>query len=47
MLREQLPEHAARWFRADDYVLVKSSGGTRLSELVESLTNTEPALATP
>ncbi len=46
-LREQLPEHAARWFRADDYVLVKSSGGTRLSELVESLTNTEPALATP
>ena len=46
-LRKQLPDNAAHWFRADDYVLVKSSGGTRLSELVESLTHAEPALATP
>lgn len=39
-LQVKLPEQAAHWFRAGDWVLVKSSGGTGLSELVESLTRT-------
>ena len=44
-LKDKLPEHAARWFREGDWVLVKSSGGTGLSQLVDSLTQSEGATA--
>src|SRR5690606_18492452 len=37
-LLDKLPEHAERWFHKGDWVLVKSSGGTGLSQLVDSLT---------
>ncbi|MHC6223863.1 UDP-N-acetylmuramoyl-tripeptide--D-alanyl-D-alanine ligase [Pseudomonas sp. X10] len=40
-LLEKLPEQAARWFHKGDWVLVKSSGGTGLSQLVDSLTHTK------
>lgn len=44
-LQQQLPQHAARWFRPGDWVLVKSSGGTGLSQVVDSLMASEPAVA--
>ncbi|MNP69543.1 hypothetical protein D3C76_1656510 [compost metagenome] len=44
-LQEQLPRHAARWFQPGDWVLVKSSGGTGLSQVVDSLMAAEPAVA--
>lgn len=43
-LLAKLPEQAEQWFRAGDKVLVKSSGGTRLSKLVEALTPSEQAV---
>jgi len=44
-LQDKLPEQAARWFREGDWVLVKSSGGTGLSKLVDSLTQAGNAVA--
>ena len=42
-LQIKLPEQAGHWFRAGDWVLIKSSGGTGLSQLVDSLMRTQQA----
>ncbi|MCO7597221.1 MULTISPECIES: Mur ligase family protein [Pseudomonas] len=44
-LLDKLPEHAERWFHKGDWVLVKSSGGTGLSQLVDSLTHAQQRVA--
>jgi UDP-N-acetylmuramoyl-tripeptide--D-alanyl-D-alanine ligase len=44
-LLDKLPEQASRWFHTGDWVLVKSSGGTGLSQLVDSLTHPKAAVA--
>ena len=43
-LGQALARHPGQWFQAGDWVLVKSSGGTGLSQICDWLNTTEQAV---